>query len=92
MSNFSIVYYLATAAGAFLLYFVLKSQKKPVIQFLPHINKEWAETTSGKIFEVVIFIFLGAIVGNLITEPINAKQALVAGLGWTGVLSSFTKV
>lgn len=40
--------------------------------------------------ECLIFIGLGCIVGIGLTDPTNPAQAMVAGLGWTGLFTHST--
>ena len=38
------------------------------------------------VLEFLVFIALGCVVGIVLTEPGNARQAIAAGMGWTGLL------
>ena len=37
--------------------------------------------------ECVVFIVLGSVVGVAVVQPLNATQAITAGLGWTGLFA-----
>ena len=41
-----------------------------------------------EVIEIIVFISLGCIVGIGIVQPTNVPQALSAGFGWTGFLTS----
>lgn len=41
--------------------------------------------------EFVLFVVLGALVAVICTEPATGKQAIAAGLGWTGILAAEKK-
>ena len=41
--------------------------------------------------EFTIFIALGSLIGIGLTDPVNAKQALAAGMGWTGFFAGTKK-
>lgn len=51
-----------------------------VIKYLP--GKRW-----HPLIEFIVFIVIGCVVGIGFTNPINARQALTAGFGWTGVFA-----
>lgn len=81
------VYFLWVASvGALILYFLQKTRGRVVISFLPQINPNW-NTPSFMILEVIIFSGIGGYIGMLISEPCNAQQALMAGFGWTAIMS-----
>jgi hypothetical protein len=40
------------------------------------------------LIEFMIFIALGVLIGVGFAEPSNIQQAIAAGLGWTGLLTS----
>ncbi len=89
--NINISYYVASWVGAILLYFKMKTEGKAVIEFLPHLFGNEITSPVGKIAEVLIFSIIGAIIATILTIPSNPQQAIAAGLGWTGLLSAFTK-
>jgi hypothetical protein len=37
--------------------------------------------------EFAIFIIVGAVIGVVASDPVTARQAVAAGLGWTGLLT-----
>lgn len=43
------------------------------------------------LLEFAAFVVLGAFAGVLCSEPVNAKQAIAAGFGWTALLSMSDK-
>ena len=79
-------------AGAAVLYFRQKTSGHAVVGFLVHINGRFARTTNGKLLEAALFTMVGALVSGVLTQPSNPPQALAAGLGWTGLLSSFQRM
>jgi hypothetical protein len=40
------------------------------------------------LIEFFIFVILGCVVGIGITQPTNARQAITAGIAWTGIFSA----
>jgi len=61
------------------------------MEFLPHINPKWKGSTITRIIDMLLFTVVGAFIGTIFTQPTTAQQALAAGLGWTGLLSSVSK-
>lgn len=88
MLGIAISYYLICFVAAFALYFKLHEKGNPPVRVVAHINPGWADSGWGRFFEAVIFAILGAILGTLLTSPATPAQAVAAGLGWTGLLSS----
>jgi|DeeseametaMP1786_FD_contig_21_1475708_length_394_multi_8_in_0_out_0_1 hypothetical protein len=88
MFKIDISYYLICFVAAFALYFKLHEKGNPPVRVVAHINPAWADSGWGRFFEAIIFALLGAILGTLITSPNTPAQAVSAGLGWTGLLSS----
>lgn len=80
--------YIVCWGGAIVLYFKLKSDGRPPMEFLPHIKDSWRESPTLKGLDILIFSVVGAFVATIFTQPDNAQQALAAGLGWTGLLSA----
>ena len=39
------------------------------------------------ILEFLVFLALGVVAGIAIVQPVNAPQAIAAGLGWTGLFT-----
>lgn len=46
------------------------------------------EGRTKALLEFAIFVVIGAIVGVAVVRPTDAAQALVAGCGWTGFLTT----
>lgn len=88
MLEIDISYYLICFVAAFALYFKLHEKGNPPVRVVAHINPIWADSGWGRFSEAVIFAALGAIIGTLLTSPATPAQAVAAGLGWTGLLSS----
>jgi hypothetical protein len=51
-----------------------------LVRYLPW--KRW-----HPLIEFVLFIALGCVVGVGVTNPTNPRQAITAGLGWTGAIA-----
>lgn len=86
-----LAHYVVCAIGAFLLYFKLQTEGKEVIRFSAVIKKDWKEKPAAVIIDAVAFTVLGSLIAGIITQPTTPQQALAAGLGWTGLLSAFSK-
>ena len=85
-------YYFLCGAGALVLFFKMQSgRSKPVISILGYIHPPLVDNPLGRVLEAILFALLGALLGTLIAQPINPQQAIVAGLGWTGLIGSFSK-
>ncbi len=82
-----IEHYLVCWVGSFILYFQLKTKNKPVLKVLPHINENWEDKPIALFIDALFITTVGALIGTIATQPINAQQAIAAGLGWTGLLS-----
>jgi len=91
MFEIAFQYYLLCGVGAFVLHFKLKTAGRVVIEFLPHINERWRDSTLAKFLDAILFTAVGALIGTVLTHPINPQQAIVAGLGWTGLVNSIAK-
>jgi hypothetical protein len=81
-------YYFFCFVAAFVLFFKLHKDGEPPFAVIGHINPSWKDSPWGRFWEAIIFALLGAVVGTLITVPASPAQAIAAGLGWTGLLSS----
>ena len=79
--------YLLCGIGAFVLFFKLQQKGPPIFEVIGYINPSWRGNPICRFLEAVLFSLLGAIIGTVITHPSNAQQAIVAGLGWTGLLT-----
>lgn len=80
--------WLYTALGVFLLY--ARWGKAGLRYYVPgellrtlHLS----EDTQSQI-EVLVFMVIGTVVATACVEPQTARQAIAAGLGWTGLLAS----
>jgi len=73
--------------GAFVLFFKIQSQGGQVIGVIGFLQPSWLKTGWGRLLEALIFSIIGGFLGTIITGPVSESQALVAGLGWTGLLS-----
>lgn len=73
--------------GSFVLQAFLISQNKPIINFLLAFNKNW----NGQLptfINALVFSVVGGLVGCGLIQPATSAQALSAGLGWIGLVSS----
>jgi len=86
----SVTYYLLCGIGAFVLFFKLQKKGAPVFEVITYINPAYGSSPWCRLLEALVFSALGALIGTIITQPGNPQQAIVAGLGWTGLLSKST--
>jgi archaellum biogenesis protein FlaJ (TadC family) len=82
--------WLHTFVGAFILYILNKLNRKDPFSFLTALNMP-TEKPIVILFDIFISSLLGAIVVFPLTNPVTAPQAIIAGLGMTGILSTYTK-
>jgi hypothetical protein len=73
--------------GAFALYFKLKGDGRPVIEFLRFLFPSW-RSPLVPLIEAVLFSVLGGALAYGIVQPSTVVQAISAGLGWTGLFSA----
>jgi hypothetical protein len=81
-----------TAIGAVVSWSKYGREKLRVF-FLSKVLDIFFDSDEGKfraIIELLIFIILGCIVSMSFVSPITSAQAITAGLGWTGLLSTST--
>jgi len=77
--------YLVSAVGALVLYCVLNTWGKNIVEFLPHLVPHWRSKWTPTV-EALLFVGLGALVAQGV-GPLTFPQALSAGFGWTGLMS-----
>jgi hypothetical protein len=82
-----------TFLGAFVLYLLNRLQGKQPFSLFRGLN---INVGSGAwpiviFFDMVISSILGAILVIALTAPVTVPQAVVAGLGMTGILSAHTE-
>jgi len=75
-----------TAIGAS-VYWGTRGRTKLKPYLLPDIVKYLPAERYHPLFEFILFIVLGCLVGIAFVSPTNARQALTAGFGWTGVFA-----
>jgi hypothetical protein len=84
----------STYVGAFVLYILNRLQKRLPFSLFSALN---IDTTSDNARPLVIFVdmLLSSLIGTIVviplTSPGTVPQAIVAGLGMTGVLSVYAK-
>jgi hypothetical protein len=81
-------YYIVCWTGAVVLFFRLRSDGRPVMEFLPHLIPRLQGSTTARILDFIFFSLIGALIGTILTQPSNVQQALAAGLGWTGLVAA----
>jgi hypothetical protein len=75
-----------TAIGAAVLWSTWgRTKLKPY--FLPELIRYLPGERWHPLIEFALFIALGVVVGIGFTNPSNPRQAISAGLGWTGVFA-----
>lgn len=83
----------ATTLGAFVLYILNRLQNRQPFSLFLALNV--AMDNSAKPGVILLDMFLSSLIGAgvvyLLTTPVTVPQALVAGLGMTGVLSAHAK-
>jgi hypothetical protein len=73
-----------TAIGA-TVYWGLAGRTKLRPFLLPDILKHLPWKQAHPILEFLLFLTMGCLVGIGFTDPSNTRQAITAGMGWTGV-------
>lgn len=86
-----IKYYIVCFVGTIFSYFYHFSSKNPIVQFLPYFNKKWAKHPIGKGIDALSFSILAAFIVTVVSDPTNARQAIIAGLGCMELLNSVIK-
>ena len=75
-----------TAIGAS-VYWGLAGRTKLKPFLLPDLLRYLPFKRVHPLFEFLVFLTVGCLVGIAFTDPINARQAITAGMGWTGVFA-----
>jgi hypothetical protein len=75
-----------TAIGAS-VYWGLAGRTKLKPFLLPDVLPRLPWEQAQAILEFLVFVTMGCLVGIAFTDPSNARQAITAGMGWTGVLA-----
>jgi hypothetical protein len=76
--------------GAFTLYILNRLQKRQPFSILSALNWEM-NTPEIIVIDLVLSSLLGAFVVIPLVNPNTVPQALIAGLGFTGILSVHTR-
>jgi hypothetical protein len=84
MPNFTLAKVAFTAIGA-TVYWGLSGRTKLRPFLLPDILKHLPWKQAHPILEFLLFLMMGCLVGIGFTDPSNPRQAITAGMGWTGV-------
>ncbi|MGJ8654352.1 MAG: hypothetical protein ACSHX8_13920 [Opitutaceae bacterium] len=81
-----------TFLGAFGLYVLHKNQNNDPFSFLKAINVDVGESSHPRtiIFDICLTSLLGSLLVFFISEPQSSSQAVMTGLGFSGVISAFT--
>jgi len=79
--------------GAFVLYILHRHNDKQPFSMFKALNIDVSNAAGYQtiLADMVCSSLLGGIVVYFITEPVTMPQAIVAGLGMTGILSSHSK-
>lgn len=79
--------------GAFMLYALNRLHNHQPFSFFRVLNIDLGPTAKPIVifFDMLVSSVLGALVVLALTSPISSRQAIVAGLGMTGLLSAATK-
>jgi hypothetical protein len=83
--SFSQIFF--TGVGA-VVYWSVRGRKELKCYGLPGILQQLPGKRWHPFIELALFVVFGCIVGIAFTDPANPRQAITAGMGWTGV---FTK-
>lgn len=78
------------AIGSFVLYCKLRTDARPMIEFLPHLAPGW-NSPLRPACEALLFVVIGGVMSYGLVEPTTVPQALSAGLGWIGLASAIVK-
>ena len=83
-----------TSLGAFTLYVLNRLQKKQPFSLFSALNVDvLGESATPMIIfcDMILSSILGAVVVIPLTAPSSVPQAIIAGLGMTGILAAHTK-
>jgi len=79
-----------TFLGAFTLYVLNRLHNKQPFSLFTALNVDMGSAASAKI--ILFDMFLSSVIGTLVvvplTSPSTVPQAIIAGLGMTGILSA----
>jgi archaellum biogenesis protein FlaJ (TadC family) len=83
----------STAFGAFVLYILNRHQNRQPFSLFVALNVDVGQKASAwlVLLDMIVSSVIGAGVVYLLTQPVTVPQAVVAGLGMTGILSSHAK-
>ena len=85
----SLLLALCTALGVLILW-AIKGQEELQVVKLANFIALFCEKDSLKAqqIEFVLFIVIGSAVGLIVADPETKRQALIAGLAWTGICAN----
>lgn len=85
--------YVSTTVGAFILYALNRLQNRQPFSLFCAINIDVGRKASPRmvLIDMLVSSLLGAFVVYCMSQPQNYSQAVVGGLGMTGILSPFSK-
>lgn len=84
MPTFTVWKVFFTAIGASVYWGVAgKAKLRPFL--LPDVLEHLPGKQFHPILEFLVFVMMGCFVGIVFTDPASARQAITAGMGWTGV-------
>ena len=73
------------ALGAVGALFKLHMDDRFELAFARRINPKWSGPWS-RVIDMLSWVVLGSLLGTIIMQPVDATQAAITGLGWTGLL------
>jgi hypothetical protein len=93
LCNISLSYYLVGFAGAYVLY-IFRAQTTGIksLKVLGLFFCKWNENPLLVFFDSLLISCIGAFICTVISQPTNYQQAIIYGLGWTGIVESFTSI
>jgi hypothetical protein len=77
------------ALGAFTLWMRLKYGSNLMQDVDKFVNEIVDDFRLRSLAKMVLFVAFGAILSTVMVEPKTQKQALAAGMAWTGLLGNF---
>ena len=88
---YCVQYIIFSFIGAFVLYFKMIGSGKPVLTILFKINPKLSNNAWFILVESILVSLIGAVLAIAITQPTSIPQAIVSGLGWTGIINGSVK-
>lgn len=85
--GYSLDLYFACAIGVFVLHVENNTGKKKIFEILGFFFPKYKDSALCKLGEALLFTIIGSLVVTIITVPTNYQQALISGLGFSGVLT-----